>query len=449
MKRSSDLSTSDVTERQQQTLDYVLAAENRAKKNASLGPKVSISDARAGDTHFEVASDRETTRLLFISQDVSLLNQTKKSLDGYLNLSDVFDEVHIMIIQKGKPATNPVLRAADNVWMYVVSAPTLTLQIDASKKMLQQQLEFADGFRADMIVARDPFISAYLALWASKKFNRPTQLHMLEDYTVSHAFSKFPYPRFMRLWYRYLVRQFKSIRTNVDSLTRKIKMQYSSIADIATLPRFHNFEALVAGMPTSDIKEKYQDFSFIILYIGALDFGSKGFQAIDAARNLMRSPKIGLVMVGDGAARTEFMKRAELLGIKTQVVFEKTTDDIAGYLKSADVLLVPEITEQSDELAILGAAAGIPLVIAETKQRLDLFVPEQAALFFNENDIVTMSNQMKKVLNDPGAREVLVRTARDTVTEKLHEDPLQYRLEYRDSVEGALFTEDSEVSASR
>lgn len=256
MKRSSNLSNFDVRERQQKTLEYVLAEEGRTKKEAAAGPKVSIAEARTGAKQFEAASDRETTRLLFISQDTSLLNQSNKSLDGYLNLGDVFDEVHIVILQNGKPANNPVLRVADNVWMYVVSAPTLFTRIAEGKKMLLQQLEFADGFRPDLIVARDPFTSALLALWVSKKFNRPTQLHILEDYTTEHAFKKFLHPRLMRLWYRFMVSHFKSIRTNADSLTRTLQSLYGAHIDIATLPRFHNFNALAGSGPARNIKDR-------------------------------------------------------------------------------------------------------------------------------------------------------------------------------------------------
>lgn len=441
MKGSSPISNSDVTTRQQQTLDYVLAQEANAKKKAAAGPKVSIKEARQGEAHYVAESDRETTRLLFISQDASLLNQATQSLDGYLNMSDVFDEVHIVVMQVGQPSRNPVLRVAPNVWLYIVSAQAGLPLLAAAKDMIRQQLEFADGFRADLIVARDPLLSGYVGLWASRHYERPAQLHIVEDFTRKKRFQSYAYPRLMAYLYQYVCKRFQSIRTNTDSLTEKLKAKYPHKTDIATLPRFHNFANLMNGVATFNIKDKYQQFSFIILYIGPLNFESKAFQAIDAARNLMRSPKIGLVILGDGDARAEFVKRAEILGIATQVVFEKSMEDVYSYLKSADVLLVPDVDETSDELTIQAAAAGIPLVIANTPHRQDLFTPEQAAFFFESNDIMEMSNQMKKVLNDPSARQLLVRNARDMVALKLHEDPLQYRLAYRDSVEAALFTE--------
>jgi len=449
MKGPSDLANTDVSLRQQQTLDYLLAEEVNAKKRKAAGPKVSIAEARHGEAHYEVESDRETTRLLFISQDTSLLNQTTQSLDGYLNLSDVFDEVHIVVLQVGLPARNPVLRVAGNVWMYIVSTKAGLKQIEEAKKMITEQLEFAAGFRADLIVARDPIVSGYLALWASRKYDRPVQLHVLEDFTDRTLFNRYTYPKLTAMFFKYVFKRFKSVRTNTDSLTEKLQKKFPHTTDISTLPRFHNFAAISEAESSFDIKDKYRQFSFIVLYIGQLSHGSKAFQAIDAARNLMRSPKVGLVMMGDGDARAELQMRATVLGIPTQVVFEKNSEDMYSYLKSADVLVIPDVDEFSDELAIKGAAAGIPLVMAKTPQRLDLFQNEVSALFADEGDIIDMSNKMKVVLNDPGMRMTLKENALLLVAEKLHEDPMQYRLAYRDSVEAALFTEDKEGAVSK
>ena len=450
MKPTSFLSKFDATERQQQTLEYVLEEAANAKKSVAAGPKVSIADARGGEVFYEVSSKRETTRLLFISQDTSLLNQTTQSLDGYLNLSNVFDEVHIVVLQVGLPSRNPVLRVAPNVWLYIVSTKAGLTLYNAGKEMIAQQLEFAEGFRVDMIVARDPFMSGALALWASRTYKRPAQLHLLEDFTQKKFYKNFSHPRLMMMLNRYVTKRFKSVRTNADELASKLKKMYPHTADIATLPRFHNFAAIAQSQVYFDIKQKYTQFSFIILYIGPLHHSAKAFQAMDAARNLMRSPKVGLVIMGDGEGVSELQKRAKILGIATQVVFEKSSENMYSYLKSADILLVTDTDDFSDELTIKGAAAGIPMVMSETAQRRDLFTDGESAFFFQNNNVIDISDQMKKILNDLGVRENLKRNAQLTVREKLHEDPLLYKIAYRDSVEGALFaeelTEDSKES---
>lgn len=151
--------------------------------------------------------------------------------------------------------------------------------------------------------------------------------------------------------------------------------------------------------------------------------------------------------MGDGDAAEELKTRATVLGILTQVVFERSPVDLYSYLKSADVLLIPDADELSDELAIQGGVAGIPIVMVPTEKRRDLFEDSVSALFCVPDDNIDMSNQIKKILNDLGLRAQLKFASQQRVTEKLHEDPETYRLMFRDSIEAALFPEDSESSA--
>ena len=117
------------------------------------------------------------------------------------------------------------------------------------------------------------------------------------------------------------------------------------------------------------------------------------------------------------------------------------------YLKTADVLVVPDTNPLSDEVALQGAAAGIPLVLAKTQQRTDLFVDGVSALFYSNEDTMSLSQAIKKIVNDLGVRSELSHNARTVIQEKLHEDPMQYQLQYRESVEAALFmTAEKEVA---
>ena len=177
-----DLSHFDASEYERAALEYVLEKETKAKDDTVY---VSVEEAIKDAPVYEHQSNRDVTRVLFISQDESLLNPTEQSLDGYTNLADLFDEVHILILRQGIPAKNPVLRLAGNMWLYIASDRKwwgVTLRGNA---LVSDQLVFADGFRPDIIVARDPFESAALGLHLSVTYERPLQIHVLEDYTTT------------------------------------------------------------------------------------------------------------------------------------------------------------------------------------------------------------------------------------------------------------------------
>ena len=113
-----DLSKFDAVDYERVALDYVLQQEAQAKDDTEY---VSVEEAIKADPVYVHQSTRDVTRVLFYFQDESLLNPTEQSLDGYTNLADLFDEVHILILRQGIPAKNPVLRLASNMWLYIAS----------------------------------------------------------------------------------------------------------------------------------------------------------------------------------------------------------------------------------------------------------------------------------------------------------------------------------------
>lgn len=435
--RRPDLLQADPSLREQTVLDYALKRES-AEKNEVV-PRVSIAEARRSAVQLDVVSERDTTRLLFISRDASLLNQATQTLDGFLNLSDVFDEVHIVVLQVGALPRNPVLRVSANVWLYVVAAPHWWLTPMAAVEMIKSQLAFADGFRPDLIVARDAYECALIALYLGRHLSRPVQLHVLEDIFGLKVRARLPHAFWRLLIARYVVPRFLSVRTSTDQLTLKLSKRYPGIPDIATLPRFHNYQALrAASGQTYTLKEKYPQYVFRMLYIGVLDSDACAYQAMDAVRGLLRNKKICLVFYGSGKGRIELQKRAEILGIAEQVVFERDLDQ-AACLAGANVLLVPETTPVADEIAALGAFARVPLVLAVTPQRADIFVNGDSAFLCKEGDTVAMGLAVSKLMSSAPLANDFIEAAFTAVSSRLHEDPVAYRLAYRDSVEAALF----------
>lgn len=432
-----DLSTFDTSERQRDILQRVIEGD-QAQARENEGPVLSVAEARERASLYEMQSSREATRILFISRDTSLLNPTTQTLDGYLNVSDVFDEVHIVVLRPGIRAKDPVLRVAHNVWVYVATAQEWWLTPWAAKRLIDEQLVFADGFRPDLIVARDPFESAYTAHLVAKSYERPTQVHVLENFLDKKFVTQRPGNRWRRRLARYLLPRFASVRTATQQLKTIAERLAPDAPDIEVLPRFNNYDSLVNATSSLNLKEKYKQFVFIILYVGELGHESTLHRAIDAARFVLRNPRVGMVVVGDGAARNEFIKRTELFGIAKQVVFERRVDDLVGYLKTADIAMVTDTTAVADEFVVQAAAAGLPLLMTPTTYRTDLFTDMESALITASEETSELSQKLSYFLNNVGIRKTLKLGAQTVVTTALHEDPEVYRQSYRDSVERGL-----------
>lgn len=438
---------SDILEREQASLGYVLRQE-KEEVTVDNTPYVSAAVAMREKSLLEFTSARDVTRVLFISRDDSLLNPEKQSLDGYVSLSDLFAEVHILILRKGIEAINPVLRVAPNVWIYTATAKDFWRVPFKANKLILNQLVFAEGFRPDVIVARDPFESAALALYLGRKYKRPVQCHVLEDYDKEEFLTKEPENKWRKKMLQFTLPRFASIRTSTGALRDKV-MKRTKAIDVAVLPRFNNYESLMMATPDFDVKNIFPNYVFTILYIGKLDHNSLFHKALDAARFGLRSPKIGLLVIGEGKARKEFEERAAILGVKEQVSFLGKIKDEISYLKTANVLIVTDTDPESEEIALRGAAAGIPLILSKTPIREDLFVDGKSAMLCDPTEIDHFSLKLNMLMNDFMLRRNLALGAVEVVRTKLHEDPESYLRAYRTSIEAVLFLEPEDKKADK
>ncbi len=437
-----DLSLRDASYHAASELEYALTREK--KTAAPAVPTISPEEAMRADRVVQIGATRDVTRVLFISQNTELLNPATQTLDGYINISNLFDEVHIVVMRQGIQPRVPVMRVAPNVWVYVVSAKLWWWIPMAALKMIQEQMVFATGFRPDLVIARDPFESAFVAIKIAKKYSRPMQLHVLEDYTHRAFLRKARHNFWRRFMPRFTLPYFASVRTQTNSL-QVLLQKKRTFLNIDTLPRYQSYEALIDIPKTVDLKDKYQPFVFIMLFVGKLSHESTLHVVIDAARGILRNPRVGLVVLGDGPSRGEFEKRAKVLGIHEQVVFETRTDDVVPYLKSANLLVVSDTDRDSEDLVLKGAAAGIPMVMSCTHAREDVFIEGESAYFCESGDTEAFTNRINDVLNDVSIRNTFIKNGQAMIRSRFHDDPAIYQEAYRASIEEALFVGDSEI----
>jgi hypothetical protein len=435
MSRSS--LPSDVSERQRRELDAAL--QQHAQKKKPVSPKETIEKARFGAPLAQKESTRDLVRVLFISRDESLLNQTSQSLDGYLQLDQVFDEVHILILRTGIKAKYPVLRLSPTVWLYTATDATWWQVPFRGIEMVIDQLSFADGFRPDLIVAHDPFECGYVAQYLSKKFSRPFQIHITENYLASTFRIKDEHSVWRRLIASYVLRRALSVRTVSDQLSAIIGKKFPMIENIATLPRLNNIFQYRSRPVVVNIKTKYPDYNFHIMYfcVGS-DFATIG-SVLTRTVTIFANPRVGLVIMCAKNHVRDIERKVSVLGIARHVVVLSSTEHSIDFIKTADVFMTSDVTALSDELVTIAASVETPLVVAEDTQRSDLFEYGTSALLVPADTPGELINCLHLLLNDSQYRQQLAVAALQVVATRLHQDPQQYRREYQRSIEEALF----------
>ncbi|MEK7462326.1 MAG: glycosyltransferase [Patescibacteria group bacterium] len=430
-----DIANLDASARAASELQSIIS-----KTSGKGGKRISVEEALLEPRVAKSEEGRTALRVLFISQDESLLNQDTQSLDGFLRLKDLFEEVHILILYEGGVSKTPVRRPDKNVWLYAASAKHWFQTPRAAVALAKKQLAFASGFRPDLIIARDPFESAITATALGKIYNRPTQLHILENYSNEAFLKKNRHNRWRRFLPRFTIPKFKSVRTATDDLGALIGTKFS-IEDLAVLPRYQDYQKLISSKTAIDLVAKFKPFIFFILYVGKLDHSSALYRAIDAARFALKNPRVGLIVLGDGSARPEFERRARLLGIEKQIVFEKKATDYVPYLKSAQLLIVPDKAGESEEVVYTAAAVGVPIIMAGTPQRQDIFEDGVSAYLCEPEDTQMFADRISEILNNVSMRRVIGEGGKEAIERRFHQNPKVYRDSYQRSIEAALFIE--------
>ena len=434
-----DLLKYDASDQANMELEHVI--KGRKNSNAKPEKTLSVDEAMSGKRLFSSNDSRNVTRVLFISKDAELLNPSQQSLDGYLNIADLFAEVHILILRPGIKTSKPVLRISPSVWLYTATAGVWWMTPAAGIKLAKEQLEFVNGFRPDLIVARDPFESAVVATSLSKRYGKPAQLHIMEDFTKTKFLAKNKNNFWRKLLTHFTISEFSSIRT----VTKNIKgiIQKKSLApDIKELPRYHNYEALIDVESKVDLKDVYKPLVFFMIYAGRLDRVEDVFLVMDATRSILTNPRLGLIILGDGRERNAIKKRARLLGIEAQVIVESRDVDLASYLKSSHIMLVSQTDNESEELVIKAAASGVPMVMAKTERREDLFKDGEDAFLCEPNNKEDFCKKTHELLDNVGLRNQFVKNSQQVVRSRFHSDKKEYRTLYRESIEEALFVEE-------
>jgi glycogen(starch) synthase len=164
------------------------------------------------------------------------------------------------------------------------------------------------------------------------------------------------------------------------------------------------------------VKDGYGDP--LLCFIGRLEY-EKGVQTLLRAipRLRRRHPGVRLVIAGTGTHEDELRTLARSLRLGSSVVFAGQLDgeELATLGAAADVALVPSIYYPFGMVALEAAAAGTPLVVADTGGLRELVEPGVTGLRFATEDVAGLADAVGTLLRDEVSARRLAQRARAVV----------------------------------
>jgi len=127
-------------------------------------------------------------------------------------------------------------------------------------------------------------------------------------------------------------------------------------------------------------------------------------------------PETRFVLVGDGPLRKELESLASELGVAEAVRFAGVRSDVAGFLKTLDVFVLPSLTEGLPNVVLEAMAAARPVVATAVGGVPEVVEDGTSGLLTPPGDAGALAAAVARLLDDPGAARAMgdagLRTAR-------------------------------------
>jgi glycosyltransferase involved in cell wall biosynthesis len=406
-------------------------------------PTIAVQEARQEAQILESDAGRQYTRLLLLTSDETIIQEGSMSYGHIADLRKVFLEVHVVVLsEKRLVEKTPSQRPFDNVWIYLTESSSWWKKGYDAYHTAITQLEFSGGFRADIIVADDLFQAGLAGVFLSKKFARPLQVHVHEDFFDKEFIESQEHPSLYEWATEYILNRVTSVRTKTEFQRQAVVHMHKELEPVTELlPSYYNLEMWKDFVPTVDLHQKYPQFKFIMLHISAMNNSSHSSEVIaGASRLLRRYQTLGLVVVGNGPLRSHLERQVIALGLQTQVVFEPMPNEVLSYMKSANILL--HLSENGDEDDIILSAATVKLPLVGNLNGLagKLFVDGESACLCDPADNRCISDSINMYLNENQDRARFALTAYEIVFDRIEQDYGAYLELCRESIERSMAT---------
>ena len=376
-------------------------------------------------------------RLLIITKDESVLDRSSGFFKRIIDGRGYFFETHVvLLIVRKVPTEQSTIRLTENVWVYMTNSRSWWRLIYDGYTLAQHQMNFINGFRADCIVAEDPFESALVG-WLLKRYaSRPLQIHLSEGFYDTAYVRSFSHAFLYSWMIRFLIPRANSIRARSATVLTQVKEMYPACADVAEmLPVYYDLKAWSSFIPTVDFRAEYPQFNFIILHITAMRNISHTTEVIQGVAPVLRQyPKVGLLIVGDGPLRAHYEKEVLIQKIQKQVEFIPRPKEYITLMKASHILI--HLSDDSSENEVLYEAGitRLPIICARSGIGNTLFKDDVSALVVSAIDVPQITKKVQQYIASNRDRTQFALEAHGIITGEVAQDYTQYLEAYALSV---------------
>jgi glycosyltransferase involved in cell wall biosynthesis len=127
--------------------------------------------------------------------------------------------------------------------------------------------------------------------------------------------------------------------------------------------------------------------------------------------------EVVLVLLGDGPQRAALERTVSARGLNEAVRFEGWSDNVGGWLRTADMLALPSLTEGSPNVVLEAMACGCAVIASDIPACRELIEPQVTGLLRSPAAVGPWVEAIATLAADPSLRLRLAAAARRKVGE--------------------------------
>jgi len=161
-----------------------------------------------------------------------------------------------------------------------------------------------------------------------------------------------------------------------------------------------------------------EEGAFVALTVASLE-AKKGHQYLLRALEILKDKgcKIKLLLVGDGRQKEKLEREIIKKKLQNEVILTGERQDIAEFLRVADVFVLPSIWEGLPNSLLGAMAAGLPVVATAVGGVPEAVKDNETGLLVRAKDASALAAAIERIMNDKALREHLTQCAKTYVKE--------------------------------
>lgn len=130
------------------------------------------------------------------------------------------------------------------------------------------------------------------------------------------------------------------------------------------------------------------------------------------------TPGVRLAVVGSGPMREGLLARAAALGIAAQCVFEPATADVATWMRSMDIFVLPSRSEALSNSLMEAMACGCVPVASHVGGNPELVIDGCTGSTFPPGDVAALTSVLRRLVDDPELRRTMAAMAAEFIQKR-------------------------------